>query len=69
MVENEINKEPGRIVDPSSRGHVVRADENQRPVDFSPEIVLGPSPEQPSDEGHEGADPEEVEQARVDLSD
>ena len=67
-IEDDVNERPARVVDPRGRGHVVRTHEDERPVDLAPEVVARLLPDGPGEDGHQRADPEEMQQGGIDLA-
>jgi hypothetical protein len=71
-IENQIHRRPTTIINPRRRRHIIRPHENQRPI-YQPQPIHLPTlppllPNPPSDHRHESTNPEEVQQARIDLA-
>ncbi len=62
MIEDEIYKRPRRIVDSCGWRYVISPNKDQRPINLSPKIVLGPFPDAPGEHRHECTNPEEVQE-------
>ncbi len=75
LIKNNIHQRPARVIDSRRGRDVVRAHKNQRPIDESNPVSSFPIrfllvfPYSPTEHRHEGAYPEEVQEARVDFPD
>lgn len=67
MIKHDIHQSPTTIINTRRRRNVVRPHENQRPVDELQPISMGPVRflqvlvQEESYDGHQSADPEEVQ--------
>lgn len=68
LVEDEVDDVPTAVVDTRSRRDVVRADEDERPVDLADKLAAGSLPEVVRHWRQDEPDPEEMQQAAVYLS-
>lgn len=68
MVEYDVHNCPRAVVDASCGWDIVRANEDQRPVELLEPILFGIFPSNIGDNRHQCSDPEEVQEAAVDLA-
>lgn len=69
LVEYQVDNIPRRVVDTGSGRDIVRADKDEGPVDLADKIGARLFPDEVGNGRQDEADPEEMQQARVDGAD